>query len=203
MNAKSAGPSLRHRLGTLVGRPRRHRFLERLPRHAVGAEIGVFRGEFTRQILRVARPRELHLIDGWWELHGETFPFEWGEYSDWGRLSTRDAHAEVERVAAGAAATRCTIHVGDDLEILAGFNDAALDWAYLDSSHQYEQTLAELELLDAKVKPPGLIAGHDWIEDPTSVNHGAYRAVREFCSNRGWAVEHLDGFTQWEIRREA
>jgi Methyltransferase domain len=201
VSGRSAGAGVRHRLGTLLGRPRRHRFLERLPKHGVGAELGVFRGAFTRQILRVARPRELHLIDGWWELHGETFPFEWGEYSDWGRLETRDAHAEVERIAAAATPTRCTIHVGDDLEVLAGFADAALDWAYLDSSHQYEHTLAELELLDAKVRPGGVIAGHDWIEDPQDVNHGAYLAIREFCSTNGWEVRAVDRFTQWEIAR--
>ncbi|MFI5122415.1 MAG: class I SAM-dependent methyltransferase [Vicinamibacteria bacterium] len=194
--------TLRRRVGTLVGRPRRHHFLKRLPRDAVGAELGVFRGEFTRRILEIAKPRELHLIDGWWELHGETFPFEWGAYADWGKLSTRDAHAEVERIAAAAEPGVCEIHVGDDLEILERFPDRHFDWVYLDTSHQYEHTLAELELLDARVKPAGLIAGHDWIEDPASVNHGAYRAIREFCSTAGWAVEHLDGFTQWEIRRK-
>jgi hypothetical protein len=195
---------LRERIGALAGRPRRRDFLKRLPQSAVGAEIGVFRGEFTREILSVARPRELHLIDGWWDLHGDTFPFTWGAYAEWGRLSTREAHAEVERIVAGAdPAVSCEIHVGDDLEILGAFAESYFDWVYLDTSHQYGQTLAELELLDSRVKPGGLIAGHDWIEDAADVNHGAYRAIREFCSARGWTVEHLDGFTQWEIRRKA
>ena len=71
------------------------------------------------------------------------------------------------------ASTVCEIHVGDDLEFLAGLPDAHLDWAYLDSSHQYEHTVAELELLDAKVAADGRILGHDWIEDPERHNHGA------------------------------
>lgn len=191
-------------MGTLVGRPRRRHFLKRLQRGAVGAEIGVFRGEFTADILRVAQPAELHLIDGWWELYGETFPLDWGAYADWGRLSTREAYAEVERIVDrhASSATICELHVGDDLEILRRFDDEHFDWVYLDSSHQYEHTLRELELLDSKVKADGVITGHDWIEEPTSVNHGAYHAIREFCSTCGWVVEHRDRFTQWEIRRQ-
>ena len=49
--------------------PKRSDFLSRLPKDAVCAEIGVFRGEFSRQILEIKAPRELHLIDGWWELN--------------------------------------------------------------------------------------------------------------------------------------
>jgi SAM-dependent methyltransferase len=202
VSRRPASAALRHQLGSLVGRPRRHHFLRRMPHDAVAAEIGVFRGEFTRRILESARPSELHLIDGWWEIHGETFPFEWGAYSDWGRLETRAAYEEVRRVIAGApAGVICELHVGDDLEILERFDDDHFDWVYLDSSHQFEHTLAELRLLDRKVKPEGRIAGHDWIEDPEHVNHGACRAIREFCSTHGWTVTGLDRFTQWEIRR--
>ena len=142
MSVGPPGAELRHRLGTLIGRPRRRDLLERLVPNGVGAELGVFRGEFSRELLEVARPRRLYLVDGWWELHGESFPREWGEYSGWGSASTRDAYMAAPRVAAeyAPASTVCEIHVGDDLEFLAGLPDARLDWAYLDSSHQYEHT---------------------------------------------------------------
>jgi hypothetical protein len=197
------GAKLCHRLGTLIGRPRRRDLLERLVPNGVGAELGVFRGEFSRELLEVARPRRLYLVDGWWELHGENFPREWGEYSGWGSASTRDAYMAARRVLAeyAPASTVCEIHVGDDLEFLAGLPDAHLDWAYLDSSHQYEHTVAELELLDAKVAADGRILGHDWIEDPESHNHGAYLAIRELCARRGWRVAARDDFTQWELER--
>ena len=196
--------SLRHHVGTLLGRPRRHHFLRRLPRGAVVAELGVFRGEFSRQILKEARPRELHLIDGWWELYGERFP-DWGPYNDHGRVLTREAYEETVRAVERSApsGTRWKIHVGDDCEILGRFPDGYFDWVYLDSSHQYEHTLRELRLLDAKVKPQGLITGHDWIEDPASVNHGAYLAIRDFCAETGWRLDEVDPFTQWRLSRAA
>jgi methyltransferase family protein len=180
-------------------RPGRDLFLRLLPQHSVGAELGVFRGTFTRKILEVVRPRELHLIDVWWERFGDHFP-DWGPYTDFGRLSTHAAHAEVEAIAAEhAATTKSTIHVGDDRQILASFPDGYFDWVYLDTSHSYEDTVAELEILRLKVRPDGLITGDDWVPDPNLPHHGVYRATTEFCRRYGWQVRVIDACRQWCI----
>lgn len=39
--------------------------LRHVPRESTCAEIGVYKGEFSARILKVARPRRLHLIDPW------------------------------------------------------------------------------------------------------------------------------------------
>ena len=190
-------------IGALLNRPRRQWFLKTLPQQAVVAEIGVFRGEFSRYILRHARPREFHLIDGWWELHGDRFP-DWGEYTDFGRLRTRDAYEEamaiVDKERRGAT---CEFHVGDDREILPRFPDGYFDWVYLDSSHDYEHTVQELEILRTKVRRGGLITGDDYHEDPAHQHHDVYLAVRDFCQKRGWRVRDVDEFRQWCIVEEA
>ena len=169
-----------------------------MPRGAVCAEIGVFRGEYSAEILRVSSPRELHLVDGWWELYGEHFPEFWGEYSEFGTLTTQRAHREtLDRIA--PYGTRATVHVGDDLEILERFPDGYFDWVYLDSSHLYEHTLQELELLERKVKPQGIIAGDDYIEDPSDINHGCAVAIRDFCARGNWRLVEVDRFHQWRL----
>src|SRR5439155_14214253 len=43
----------------------RRALLQRLPRRSVCAEIGVYQGDFSAQILGHVRPRRLHLIDPW------------------------------------------------------------------------------------------------------------------------------------------
>src|ERR1700722_8165156 len=116
MNQRSPDQVFRRGLKAVqrrLGRaPRREDFLRRLPSRAVAAEIGVFRGEFTESILKINRPRELHLIDGWWELHGEHFPMWGGEYTEFGQLSTRQAHDEVMQVVKRFERdTQTTIHV--------------------------------------------------------------------------------------------
>jgi hypothetical protein len=76
MTARLTG-SLREKVGDVVGRPRRWRLLEQMPKGAVCAEIGVFNGDFSRHILRVTKPRELHLIDGWWTVQGDNYEHGW------------------------------------------------------------------------------------------------------------------------------
>ncbi len=46
-------------------RPHRRALLERLPKQTVGVEIGVWKGEFSADILRICRPSTLHLVDPW------------------------------------------------------------------------------------------------------------------------------------------
>jgi Methyltransferase domain len=188
---------LRHAIGETIGRPRRWRVLEILPRNAVGAELGVYKGDFTQQILRITKPRELHLIDGWWTVEGESYEHDWYGYQ--GVSETRAAYEQVERLA--AEHPECRVHVGDDLAILPRFPDGHFDWVYLDTSHEYEHTAAELEVLRHKVS--GFIAGDDWYPDPTHEHHGVYRAVTEFCDRHGW--EQVwgagDPWVQWAIRK--
>jgi hypothetical protein len=190
---------VKHRVGTALGRPRRWRYLEHLPKGGVGAEIGVFRGEFTPHILRVTRPRHLHLIDGWWELYGDRYP-DWGEYTEHGQLETRRAYAEARRRTDGQ---KVTFHVGDDLSVLPEFPNLYFDWVYLDSSHQYDHTLKELAILTRKVKL--VIMGDDWTdqEDADGPNAGCARAVRDFCAAPGWTLLEPDHvFAQWSMIRQ-
>jgi|SRR5579863_3828516 len=176
--------------------PAREHILRLAPKRAVCAELGVFRGAFSRRIVRAAQPAELHLIDCWWTVYGDRYP-DWGAYTDYGQLSTRQAYDD-----ARASAPEATVHVGDDLAVLAGFPDQYFDWIYLDTSHEYDQTVRELEILARKLKSDGLLLGDDWHDDPTHMHAGVTQAVEEACGRNEW---HLivpgDRFMQWAARR--
>jgi hypothetical protein len=196
----AAAEALRHGR-VLARREERGDFLRALPRGSVGAELGVFRGAFTRAILDVVQPRELHLVDVWHAAFGARYP-NWGWYTRYGRLTTARALADVRRVVARhdrrAAAE---IHVDDDIAALAAFPDGHFDWIYLDSAHDYEHTRALLAAAAPKVRADGRLLGHDWRPDPAYLHHGVYRAVREFLDAGGWRLEALDDFTQWRLAR--
>ncbi len=177
---------------------RRRRFLEHLPRHAVCAEIGVLRGVFTRALLEISAPRELHLIDAWWELYGEQYP-DWQEHTDFGTLATREAYRQVvELVERHRGEVDCRIHVGDDLEILERFPDGHFDWVYLDTSHSHDQTRRELAVLERKVGRHGLIAGDDW--RPGRTHPGVAAVVGELVARGRWELSELDPLGQWLLR---
>lgn len=163
---------------------------------AIGAELGVHKGYFTEVLLRAARPARLHLVDPWY-LGGTLWT--WGR----GNRSTVDGLRRVLDVSRDGLATGAVqIHVGGDLEFLEGLPDAALDWAYVDTTHAYDHTCRELQLLHVKVKSDGTIAGDDWRSDPGHKHHGVCKAVREFVASAGYEITHAsDDDNQWAIRR--
>jgi hypothetical protein len=179
----------------------RKEFLRRvIPQGGVGAEIGVHKGEFTRSILEVARPATLHLIDPWY-----VFGKQW-TWGDGDRSTMRALTAILGTYEEELVSGKLVLNIGDDIKILPTFPDQYFDWVYLDSSHEYEHTLKELELLKIKVKADGVIAGDDWIEDPNDVNHGVYRAVQAFLKREPFKLIVQDGpyansgNLQWAIR---
>ena len=180
---------------------KREDFLTKIPKGGVGAELGVFKGEFSVHLLEVCRPGKLYLIDVWWERYGEYYP-DWGAYTDFGKLKTSDAY-EMTRAISDKHKKGTTVElcVGDDLTILSNMPDECLDWVYIDSAHGYQHTVNELTILNNKMKPCGLITGHDWRPDPQHEHHGVFKAVNEFCAREGWKITSLDHHSQWCIER--
>jgi hypothetical protein len=167
-----------------------------LPKGGVGAELGVHRGEFAAELLELAEPTRLHLIDLWY-LFG--LEWHWGEGEE--RSTIGALKGILDRFAGELASGRVILHIGDDLELLPTFPDAYFDWVYVDSIHVYEHAQLELELLTAKVRPGGVIAGDDWIEDPDHPHHGVSRAVSEFCKGGGGELVHASADDmQWAVR---
>lgn len=76
---------------------------------------------------------------------------------------------------------RWTFIVGDDLsdEVHDQLPERA-DMVFIDTSHTYEQTVAELVLAD--FYEPARIVMHDFVMEPVE------RAAREFCEMYGWHV---------------
>jgi len=83
--------------------------------------------------------------------------------------------------------SRWTFLLGDDLDpdVLGQLPDLA-DIVFIDTSHWYEQTLAELNLYRAKVRPGGRIVLHDTelpqpLFGPPLPRYPVKTAVEEFC----------------------
>ena len=49
--------------------------LSRLPQNSVGCELGVWKGDFSEEILRMVKPGKLYLIDPW--SYQPEFSHEW------------------------------------------------------------------------------------------------------------------------------
>ena len=161
----------------------------------VGAECGVFKGEFARALLEHLAPRQLYLIDPWYLM---TKAWHWGE----GDRSTVSALCNILRTFEDdLVGGRVILKIEDDLKALAELPDHHLDWAYVDSTHLYAPTVKELELLRRKVRPGGIVAGHDWQPDPAHRHHGVCKAVCEAVGRGSFELILVDEPTiQWAVR---
>jgi hypothetical protein len=152
----------------------RDAFLEALPKGGIVAEAGVDHGDFSARILAITRPQRLHLIDMWGSA----------------RYHSGLQQVVRERFAQEIASGRVRIDLGLSTDVLARFPDGHFDWIYIDTDHGYQVTAAELAIARTKVKPGGIIAGHDYTTAnwDGGVRYGVVEAVHEFCVKHDWEL---------------
>lgn len=158
----------------------RQEFLRSLPQHSTGAEIGVFCGDFSRDILRIVQPATLHLVDLFQGKHTS------------GNVDGRNMRTvDMAEIYNELTAIGHPIHTWqmDSIEWLRTAPDNLLDWIYLDTTHEYERTLGELRHSMRVVKPGGIIAGHDF----SRAFPGVVTAVIEFTKETNLPLQIYDG----------
>lgn len=158
--------------------PHRKRALQLLPKNAVGAELGVWLGDFADGICQVATPRKLYLIDAWKSFEDDAHSS--AIYHGVGEQKMDEIFAGVtakfaDRVASGQVEL---IRAMSDVAV-PRIPDASLDFVYIDADHSYEGVSGDLARIWPKIKPGGQIVLDDyrlgkWWKD------GVIRAVNEF-----------------------
>lgn len=156
--------------------PSREDLLEVLPAGGVVAEIGVADGAYSDRILKFNKPRRLILIDVW-----DTDRYRNG------------LQAVREKFSDGINAGTVQVEQGLSVDALKRLPPRLLDWAYLDTAHDYKTTKAELRLLRTRIKPGGYIAGHDFcVGNPhAKLPYGVIPAVCEFCVEEGLGFAYI------------
>ena len=159
--------------------------LGRFPRGSIGAEIGVHKGDFSEQILRLVRPAKLHLIDPWkYESSDRYRNAYYGGKAKGGQVEMDHRYAEVcDRFRRHINSGRVIVHRACSGDACDSFPDDYFDWVYIDGNHLYEFAKDDLECFYRKVRSGGLITGDDyktggWWES------GVKLAVDEFLNSR-------------------
>ena len=174
-----------------------------LPKNATGAEIGVWKGDFSARILSAATPRTLHLIDPWELADNTTHEGAW--YAKGSGVDMEQIYQGVTtRFAAEIASGQVRIHRRPSADALGGMADGSLDFIYVDGDHSYEAVRRDLDLSVAKVRPGGLICIDDhlvgkWWKDgivrATNELLGAYPQglMLQFASNSQVVIQKRRG----------
>ena len=169
----------------------RQRLLRKLPRGAIGAEIGVWKGTFSAALLEKLEPRELHLVDPW-EFMPDKPRTIYGGGDIAGQRGMDAIYEEVvHRFAAATDAGRVKIHRGRSIDAASSFPDSYFDWIYVDGDHSYEGVTSDLAAWRNKIKPGGCIAGDDYMVDGAWFGDSVKRAVDEFVAAGEYRLEWL------------
>lgn len=145
---------------------------------AVCAEIGVWKGDFSSEILKKS-VKKLHLIDPWKSI--TNVPARWHAAPQ----DEMDAiHDSV--VAKFSGDERVNIIRDFSAQAASSFEDGSIDWIYIDGDHSYEFVKEDLNLWWPKISAGGAICGDDYQEGKYQIetlNFGVVKAVDEFRSN--------------------
>jgi hypothetical protein len=164
---------------------KRSKVFDVIPQNAVGAEIGVFRGNFSNQLLKLTNPQKLYLIDPWVNSDDPGLSKSW--YGK-GRHDMGEIYkAVIERFAPQTASAQVEILRHKAADAAAIIPDSSLDFIYIDGDHRYQSVAVDLEIAYRKTKPDALIILDDyglegWWGD------GVVRASSEFLGQNSTMI---------------
>lgn len=159
----------------------RRTMLEKMPKEGLCIEIGVWRGEFSSILIEKLAPKNLYLIDPWAVQDDDAGGASLAGGQDVDRMNL--IHDQVaakftDEITAGSVAIIRDFSV----PALATFEDACIDFAYIDGDHSYEGVLSDLEALLPKLKNGGVAMMDDYHQKGWW-GDGVIRALNKFVGN--------------------
>lgn len=161
----------------------------------VGAEIGVSKGFFSKQICDAGF--KLYAVD------------PWADYSDYHKDGWKEEMDRQYRLATALLAPypTCTIIRKTSMEAVKDFADGSLDFVYIDANHGFKFVTEDIFEWTKKVRKGGVISGHDFIYtkrdfDNVHVKYVVNAYTRAFGINPWYILrptghEKADKFASW------
>lgn len=132
-------------------------FLNRMGLTGEGVEVGTHRGEYAHQILKGWHGRKLYCVDPW------AVPPGYEPQVKYLGNGSRDEHYAEARNRLRKHSDRVLLLRELSVAASEEFDDESLDFVYLDGDHTAEAVRADLIAWWPKIKPGGVLAGHDII----------------------------------------
>ena len=149
---------------------RRNAFIQMLRERDVkiGVEVGTDHGQYAQQLLEGIPGLKLCCVD------------PWTPYTEGNQVHDEKEMEEIYQEALRRTEKyKCSLVRMTSMQAVTTFQDNSLDFVFVDGNHDYEHCKEDLREWYKKVKPGGIIAGHDYKVDPIN-NYGVIEAVNEF-----------------------
>lgn len=162
----------------------------------IGVEVGVCKGEYANQILRFWKGKKLYLVDTWRHLEGIV------------DINNPDHNGHLDNMAKTFMAMyqhegRAVMIREYSADAANLFRDQSLDFVYIDATHDFVNVTADLKAWTPKVRPGGIIAGHDYVDAPYDISHCSVfevkSAVDKFFEGKVLNVSKELQFPTWWV----
>lgn len=172
--------------------------LNRLGLTGTGVEVGVREGQFSEHLLQHWRGRLLYSVDPWREFS----PTDYQDSSNVPQSKQDKLYQDtIKRLL--PYADRSVIWRLTSREAAPLVADGSLDFCYIDADHSYQAVREDVQLWWPKVKPVGILGGHDFIADGTYSfgTFGVQSAVNEFAKahNLELIISKETPFRSWFV----
>lgn len=191
--AKIVRPTYGISLALVPTRDEFPRVLNRRGLVGCGVEIGVKHGFFSEILLAGWKGRRLVSVDPWLTDDPEN-------YRDTANVDQEEQEANFEFTKSRLSrfGPRSTVWRMTSIEAAKVVPDATLDFVYIDARHDYESVKEDLNAWLPKLRPGGILAGHDYLEGILEEGvFGVRTAVDEFARAEGLRVHCSYQDTPW------
>lgn len=142
-----------------------------------GAEIGVWKGDFSESLCKTNPSLALLCVD------------PWSSYEEWrdpknvaANMAAAEKHARRR-----LAPYRCEIVKAFSVDAAREVLDGSLDFVYVDANHSKEAVQADLHAWVPKVRSDGCISGHDYHRGDKHKHLHVIEAVNEYVATHAIA----------------
>lgn len=150
----------------------------------VGAEIGTDHGQYAEQLCAGIPGLKLYCVDPW-------VAYVEGEQSH--------SQEEMDNIQAEARRRlkpyQTVIYPGMSMDCLKWIPNESLDFVFIDGNHEFSFVYEDIVEWTKKVKPGGIVCGHDYKVDPVN-NYGVIEAVQKYTKENHiapWFILHVGG----------
>jgi len=119
----------------------------------VGAEIGVDNGRYSKWLCIKVKKLKLFCVDPW---------IEYEDYIESHNQNKTDMDTHYERAKTRLAKFNVEFVRKTSMEAVKDFKDNSLDFVFIDGNHTFEYVVNDIAEWSKKVKPGGIVSGHDY-----------------------------------------
>lgn len=167
----------------------------------IAVEVGVYRGAYSKRIISDLEPAEFYGVD----------PYML--FEDYTNAPTDKAYKTQSRLDELFTATNNMFEQQNNAKLLrvtgveaaSQFDANSIDFVYIDGDHTYEFVKGDIAAWWPKIKPGGILSGHDYIKEHhiRKIPFGVIQAVTEFAEKEKLEIKTTsDQYASWWVIKQ-